>query len=139
MSNKIAVQKFLNKMREQGFKSMSFLVHEEDSDEVRSLVNKLKEKRLSYGILKPSDTIEELNRLELNNKTFGLLHHSNNRASVNAHRSYLQRFKAYQVNSNNYIVAQRIHELDSLVLNNTNLDAAINKVVNKFPFHSNKN
>ncbi|OQK18441.1 hypothetical protein AU255_11670 [Methyloprofundus sedimenti] len=134
MSNIEAVQKYLNKMSGMGFKSTTFLIHKDDVDKVRSLVDKLKEQRLSEEFLKPENTIEEMNRLNLDNKTFSLLHHFGSKASVKAHMSYLKKISAYQSNSQNYIVAQRIHQLDSLILDDIGLHQAIKQTTEKYPF-----
>jgi len=134
MSNKKAVQSHLDERRKLGFRTMSFLVHEDDVDEVRSLVDSLKEKRMNEIFLKPNDTLEEMNRLGLDNKSFGLIHHFKAKASVTAHCNYLKNIQAYQMNSQNYLLAQRIHKLDDLVRNNVVLDEAINEVMEEYPF-----
>lgn len=133
MSNKKVVQDHLEFMRNLGFRAMSFLVHEDDVNEVRTLVDNLKEKRMSI-FLNPKDTLEEMRRLNLDNKSFGLMHHFNDRASVTAHLNYLKKISQYQKNSKNYVVAQRIHKLDFLVREKINFDTAIKEVVKEFPF-----
>lgn len=94
----------------------------------------------------PADTLRALDRLErelgFTDGLFRLLHHWGDRqdrdGSLDGHRRYLKRDSgsAYQRNSRNHILAQRIAHLDQHASNHASFGPLIVEAKEKYPFPS---
>ena len=132
MSNKKAVNEFYKKMRSKGFRNMSFLVHSDDVETVKTFVNQLKQKKLSTMLISPSETVARLKKLKLSDKQFQMIHHKLNETSER-HCHYLEDKGRYQENSKNYDVALRVQYISELVQDNISVEKAISKCLKKTP------
>jgi len=84
-------------------------------------------------IITPKDTIGRLHRLNLSNEQFSRVHHFE-KTTVLSHLKYLKGLaRGYQQNRNNYVVAQRLAEIEQLKKNGVSLNQAIQKAVKDFP------
>ncbi len=133
MSNKKAVSDYYKKMRAKGFQNLSFIVHKDDVETVKALVNELKQKRLSVMIITPEETKQRLKVMNLSDQQFQRIHHKVYE-TVNKHIEYLKDIQKYQENKNNYVVAKRIKCITELMKDGINNDKAIIQCVNKHPF-----
>jgi len=132
MSNLKAVKLFNENMRSKGFKSMSFLIHTDDAEIVRNLVQKLKQKRLSNLIISPEDTVKSLKKLNLSDQQFQRIHHKPKETSER-HSFYLTGIKRYQENNKNYDVAKRIKCIKKFKEETYSTDEAITECLKLTP------
>ena len=132
MSNKKAVNEFYKKMRSKGFRNMSFLVHSDDVETVKTFVNQLKQKRLATMIISPSETVARLKKLKLSDSQFQMIHHKANETS-DRHSHYLADKGRYQENRKNYDVAIRIQCISELVKGDISIEKAISKCLKNTP------
>ena len=121
-------------MRDKGFKSLSFLVHEDDADNVRAYINQLKNKRLKQMVLTPSDTLQILGVLNLSDGEFALIHHNGSSEPVTRHINYLKDRARYQENSKNYVVSERLKYIEDRINDGVIRIRAIGQAVEKYPF-----
>ena len=133
MSNKKAVNNFYKKMRSKGFRNMSFLVHSDDLETVKTYVNQLKQKRLATMLISPSETVTRLKKLKLSNEQFQMIHHKANETS-DKHCHYLSDKGRYQENSKNYDVALRVQCITEAIKDKVSIEKAISKCLKKTPF-----
>jgi len=135
MSNKLAVKAHLERMKDQGFRTLSFLVHKDDEQKVRTYVQKLKSERLRATVITPKDTLGRMKRLSLTKEQFSKIHHFGEKATTLAHEKYLMGLaRGYQLNRNNYVVAKRLAAIEALMEDGAGLGQAMEKAAEDNPF-----
>ena len=135
MSNTKAVKAHYERMRSKGFRTYSFLIHEDDVESVRSYVNDLKTGRLKHMVISPRETIDTMNRLQLTDEEFAMIHHQARKASIGTHIAYLSGLtRGYQEGSNNEIVAERLKLIEELSKTSLKRHRAIAQACEQYPF-----
>jgi predicted CopG family antitoxin len=140
MSNNDAVNAYLERKRKDGFRTISFLIHEDDEEKVREFVNKLRSQReAEMEHITPETTIKLLETLPITDDIFKKVHHLQGSKgaseTIAAHMEYLKNRSRYQMNRNNYVVALRLKSISSSLESGCDMNTAIDEAIKQHPFY----